>query len=1270
MNLKKLFSLALVAWSVTGAWAQTSPYTGTAVAEGEEFYLYNVESGLWLQNNDSKMHDWHTRGAIGTRGLDFKLTRSGGGYLINGKLGKKSLASGNNYLDSNDTDVWTFESVEKDGVSNAYKIYCGVYVLGTVYYDEAKAANNLFTQTGTKRWYLENPDFNKNMTERNTWQIVTKEERLAKLATATEGAPQDASWLVPSADFVNNDTRFSLWTRTNSGGDLLRTGDANGDFGRGSMIMSSVNSNSFDMNVTISSLPNGKYTMQLQGFYRDGTLAEIASKHDGGTEVLRAKYYANGVEGSLRSIIDGTTVKEAGPNNHYWAAGSYFVPDNSDIASAQRCMNKTCSYVNDPIEFYVVNGKATIGVKKTSKSEGDWTVFDNIKLTYYGPLDLSGYLTALNNAIAEAEGFTGVTTTALQNALDNALAEARDARTSEDPDVLNTKTLALSEALDAARAVNAADLKATIDFAEAESLTGTELNTDFVSNNVLTDAQTAFASATTQEAVNNALAELQRARRVFHAERHDMAFAGNEPAAGDFYLYNVGQKQFFCGGSDFGAHAALGWPGIVVTLEKSGDGYIVNTHLNNGGTSQYLSASGYCDTGSKDVWVFQDKSAGGVKKYNMLRPDNHAQCLGFNPNFQWTRKDYDNLGSSMTNFDNSNNQWILVTKAERDALLDAATELSPVDASYLIKMPNFSQREFQETGGWDGTESSKAWYHYNGGIWDRGGNHPDFVFESWNAETLNLSQTVTGLRPGGIYKVMLTGYFRDGDRDQHINTILGSGTPARLAKLYINGDEAAALPSIDSEGGRAPGLGWKNGVGEFPDKCTQAADFFELGLYKVESPKVVVDEDGKLTISIQKSGRNYDRDWVVVDNFRLVYYGQSGSYVADEGKEYMPLPVKSGFNVDVIAENTPVENYTSATGLDDSNAMLYTDGVDAAGGLPASGNIVTLGGNKYFVDYTQNNGVKMTSTDPYVLTLSDQANAKAIYVLGISANGASTVSVVANYTDGTSSSAAELSIRDWVSAAGPNLAVRNLGRFNTRTATETGDKVFCLYETKLNTDKDKKIKSVTLTKTSGGDPTILAVSMYGTISKELSLTNGYATFSAGQDYQIETAGVDAYKAVSQSGNYIILEALTDGIPANTGVVLYGEGQSTVSLKAVDGSTSDASGNMMRANVSDYDLPAEAGGYKHYTLGLDPDDASVCVFRPSDGTGTLAAGKAYLAIPTGGEAKYFITFGDETGIQQGMRADESADAPMYNVQGQRVTDTYKGVVIVGGKKVVK
>lgn len=367
----------------------SSPFTGTTVAEGD-FYLYNVESGLWLQNNDSRTNFWHTLGDLGTRGLDFTLTANGEGYYICGKLTTNNTGAtinrSNMYLDTNATDVWTIEPVTVAGVTNAYKIYSGDYVLCCNKTTAPYPAYNLFSKGGGEQYYLAsaaNPD-----EEHAVWQIITKAERMTALGSATADSPADASWLVPSADFVNNDARYDLWTKKYDG-DFGRGGDVAGDLGRGSMIISSVGSTYAEMYTTLTDLPDGKYTLQLQGFYRDGSHNEIGTKRDAGDEMLRAVYYANDVQQNVMSICDNTPAAVLG-NYYAWQSGNYWVPKDSDKPSAQRClqlgMRDGYGYVNDPIEVIVRDGQLTIGVKKGSKSNDDWLVFDNFKLTYYGPV--------------------------------------------------------------------------------------------------------------------------------------------------------------------------------------------------------------------------------------------------------------------------------------------------------------------------------------------------------------------------------------------------------------------------------------------------------------------------------------------------------------------------------------------------------------------------------------------------------------------------------------------------------------------------------------------------------------------------------------------------------------------------------------------------------------------------------------------------------------------------------------------------------------------
>ncbi|MBQ8454066.1 MAG: hypothetical protein IJ537_01805 [Bacteroidaceae bacterium] len=192
------------------------------------------------------------------------------------------------------------------------------------------------------------------------------------------------------------------------------------------------------------------------------------------------------------------------------------------------------------------------------------------------------------------------------------------------------------------------------------------------------------------------------------------------------------------------------------------------------------------------------------------------------------------------------------------------------------------------------------------------------------------------------------------------------------------------------------------------------------------------------------------------------------------------------------------------------------------------------------------------------------------------------------------------------------------------------------------------------------------------VEKEISLTNGYATFSAAESYKVTTEGVSAYKATSKSGNYIILTEISD-IPANTGVVLYGEGKSNAVLEPVASATSDVTGNMLKPNVTATVLPQESEGCKNYILGRDPNNESVCVFRPTSGNGTLAAGRAYLALPIESSGvKYYIGFDDDDATSISLTPNPSpvGEGSIYNLAGQRLGKMQKGINIVNGKKILK
>jgi hypothetical protein len=881
---KQLLTLGLAVMSLTSM-AQTSPYTGVNILADDftsgTYYLYNVESGKFLGSNNLDNNYWTTHAQASARGLDCIVTKTGDGiFRLDPQFGSTSNGiRADLWLDTNSSDVWTATAVS--GSTNGFTLENGANIISV------GEDGYISTQNDAQA----------------TWQFVTKAERLqvALAAGATVDNPIDLSWMIPGGDFVGNDNRNGWWTKVTDHGTISLSGDGDavsgwsGDAGyvRCNAVKEFWNLATVNMHQTLSGMPNGTYGLSVQGFYRDGSSEPRGdnganSSYSGidhykaGTNVNNAVYYINGNSNPLKSIYSEAKTTMAEGTFEYnaqsvgedgtWSESGNFVPNNTNSASSAIFGG---AYQNDVIKASVADGNIMIGVKKDAAVNDNWIIVDNFKLLYYGTaIDLTEVLNALNKAIADAEANTTTSTDALNSALATALAAAKTATTSTDATTIAAATTALNTALSnvTSTAADVATLKATVKLSTAEGVTN---ETTINGTTAMENANTVLATGTTSDDINNALSALRIARKIKNAEKSANQFTGNAPAAGDFYLYNVGQKRWLCGGADWGAHAALGFPGISVTLAASGEGYIIDTHLNNGGTSEYLNYGGYCDTPNQDVWKFVPVAdANGV--YNIARTDVNTDgsliLLGYRPNT------YATIDTDMSGTADPNNQWILVTLADRNALLETATQANPVDASYLIKMPNFSQREYNTKDA--DTWNTLAWTTVvNSSIWGRGDNYPDFCLESWNQTSSDVSQYVD-VPAEGYYAFTLQGYYRDGNREVHANTIVAGNTPNNnsLVNFYGSGTSEAStkLPLISDEANKAPGYGWVSAVGEYPDACTQACDFFENGLYKTSPANGLIQNtgDGQVGIEILREGDTVQAsDWLVIDNVRLMYYG-------------------------------------------------------------------------------------------------------------------------------------------------------------------------------------------------------------------------------------------------------------------------------------------------------------------------------------------------------------------------------------------------------------
>lgn len=876
---KQVLTLGIGLLSATLLNAQTSPWPGHAVGNGGEFYLYNVATGLWLQNNNTVKDGWATAVNVGTRGLPITLEKTGpktfklrstfrGGNGVSNKIGDAGLL----YWDmpAENVGAWDISPADNFQSIHGYWLECDAMVLG--------ADNNLLTT-----------DKDKN----SVWQLVTREERIADAkAKASVEHPVDVTWLIDAPDLATKNTTYKL-DFTAAPNTEHSTYQGGWNIVKANTIQEFWNTQTFDYHQIINGLPNGTYKFSVRGYYRDGSSETRdytmygygADKFAKGTEQLRATYYANGTSAPIMSLYAGAkTAPEEGfsfqAEREKDQGSGLYVPNTPHEANYALWKG---NYQNAEITVTVTDGTLKFGVRKEAGVVDDWCVISDFSLKYLGSKVLQTAeeaLKGLKAIIATTKAFKGAVAPALNKQYTDAIQAADKALTSTDPVAINTATSALQKAYDAvaACAENYEALAKTVEICKTANK-----NNDTQFSTAIAEAENVAKTATADTDMKLALVDLRVARKIAAADKLPDIYKGAAAGAGEFYFYNIASQKFLMGGSDWNTHAAVDVPGVLFTVTAEGDGFTINRF--GGKDGNYLGYNGYTDIPGKDVWAFIPV-AGKKNVYNIVKGDNHAQGLAFAPQSNtdademMDKEFWNTVSVEAAVAKNANAEWKLVTKAERDALLATATETRPVDATHLLASPGFNRPAMLE--GWI-TDNRSDFKDANLGVIDRG-RRTNPVCEAYYQQMFEVNQVVSNL-PEGYYQVNMTGYYRDGSREDLQQKVANGTTPARHAMLYIEykgkGNEVA-LPSIAAGINQCPGIGWKGAAGEQPDNVMDAAEYFESGLYKVYTRIIKVGPEGELTIGVTKD-KQVDSDWAVFDNFRLTYFGKHVSQEIIDG---------------------------------------------------------------------------------------------------------------------------------------------------------------------------------------------------------------------------------------------------------------------------------------------------------------------------------------------------------------------------------------------------
>lgn len=349
------------------AWKDVELYyndgtTTPKVIDSGTYYLRHKTSGLYLNGGGI----YGTHAVLGKHALPIHLTKTSDDrfYIDCGFTGYLGFSDGDLFC-----DVWAQEWIIAPAGDNYYNIG-GPGFIGS--YGEADGD------------YVSTLDADPSQ-DCMQWELLTHEEMLNTMLTATPEKPVDATFLISNPRFDRNYAE-NYWE-----GSSFTIGGLNEN------MCAEVWNTNFDVYQILDNIPNGRYRLSVQGFYRwnnvwgNNTNWYAVVGHNNGTEQLYAELYANDDFTPLQSIASELEQMQllglpGGDSNL-----PYSMTEASYAFSAGL-------YDANAVEVDVKDHELTIGLRKLLQDGCDWTIWDNFELTL---------LQAGNNADYDPSGGQG-----------------------------------------------------------------------------------------------------------------------------------------------------------------------------------------------------------------------------------------------------------------------------------------------------------------------------------------------------------------------------------------------------------------------------------------------------------------------------------------------------------------------------------------------------------------------------------------------------------------------------------------------------------------------------------------------------------------------------------------------------------------------------------------------------------------------------------------------------------------------------------------------
>ncbi len=241
---------------------------------------------------------------------------------------------------------------------------------------------------------------------------------------------------------------------------------------------------------------------------------------------------------------------------------------------------------------------------------------------------------------------------------------------------------------------------------------------------------------------------------------------------------------------------------------------------------------------------------------------------------------YDEVEAGLANKTITNDQVAEYLKriAEmRIKLMGEASDENPVNVTAIMTCPNFNDEDGNDSqAGWSGTLGSFA----------QTANTGTPAVEFYQTSNVDIYQDIEGL-PNGIYEAKCSAMCRLGYSANDYAAYIANPDSSSAYFYGVSDDVVSSVPVKTCASGGVeedPGIDGQTTVTTnegstlyVPNTMLSFLAWCDFETQPYQHSVFVRVENGKLRVGVKKPGQYVAGDWLIIDNFRLYYYGENSA---------------------------------------------------------------------------------------------------------------------------------------------------------------------------------------------------------------------------------------------------------------------------------------------------------------------------------------------------------------------------------------------------------